>query len=203
MIYLASSSPRRAELLTQIGVKFDIIRVNIDESPLARESVEELVKRLSRAKGIKGRELLSAMKQDDLVLAADTLINLNGQVLGKPSSIDHCCTMLRQLSGRQHEVLTAVALISQQGQISQKCSINELTFKDLTDTEIEQYCNSEEPRDKAGAYAIQGKAAIFIKHLVGSYSAVMGLPLFETAQLLQQAGHGIQDSTYKINNDDE
>ena len=193
MIYLASSSPRRAELLTQIGVKFDIIRVNIDESPLAGEPAEEMVKRLSRAKAVKGRKLLPAMKQGDLVLAADTLINLQGQVLGKPTSIKHCCTMLRQLSGQQHEVLTAIALINQQGQISERCSVSQLSFKDLTDTEIEQYCHSEEPGDKAGAYAIQGKAAIFIEHLAGSYSAVMGLPLFETAQLLQQAGHNIQD----------
>ena len=193
MIYLASSSPRRAELLTQIGVKFNIIRVDIDETPLAGETVDELVKRLSRAKAIKGRELLPAMHKDDLVLAADTLINLHGQVLGKPASTQHCCEMLRQLSGQQHEVLTAIALINQQGQMSEKCSVNELTFKELNDSEIVQYCHSEEPGDKAGAYAIQGKAAIFIEHLVGSYSAVMGLPLFETAQLLQQAGYNIQD----------
>ena len=204
MIYLASSSPRRAELLAQIGVKFNIIRVNIDESPLHGESVEELVKRLSREKVVKGRELLPAMQKDDLVLAADTLINLHGQVLGKPASIQHCCSMLRQLSGQQHQVLTALALINQQGRISQKCSVNELTFRHLNELEIEQYCNSDEPGDKAGAYAIQGKAAIFIEHLVGSYSSVMGLPLFETAQLLQQAGHNIQGTTYKIkNNDDE
>jgi len=195
MIYLASSSPRRAELLTQIGVKFNILRADIDETPLEGEPAEELVQRLSREKAIKGKGLIPDMQSDDLVLAADTLISSQGQVLGKPESQTHCCSMLRQLSGQKHQVLTAVALINKQGLVTEECCVNEIIFKDLTDSEIEQYCSSEEPYDKAGAYAIQGKAAIFIKHLVGSYSAVMGLPLFETAQLLEQAEHYIKDIT--------
>ncbi len=187
MIYLASSSPRRAELLRQIGVKFDILRLDIDESAGKTESAEQLVLRLSREKAIQGRELLTSMKSDDLVLAADTLINLQGQILGKPASINQCCTMLRQLSGQTHQVLTALALINQQGRLTQSCSVNEIRFRNLDEQEIQLYCQSDEPLDKAGAYAIQGKAAIFIEHLSGSYSAVMGLPLFETAQLLAQA----------------
>lgn len=191
MIYLASSSPRRAELLSQIGVKFDIIRFDIDETPMNGESVAQLVQRLSREKAIQGRKVLSDMQTDDLILAADTLISFQEKVLGKPTSEQHCCSMLRQLSGQQHQVFTAIALINQQGQISEACRTNEIRFRDLDDLEIEQYCQSAEPFDKAGAYAIQGKAAIFIEHLEGSYSAVMGLPLFETARLLQQVGYNL------------
>ncbi len=192
MIYLASSSTRRAELLTQIGVQFNIIRVDIDESAYEGESAIDLVSRLSLEKAVKGRELLQSKNESGLVLAADTLINLHDKVLGKPVSVENCCSMLQQLSGQTHQVITAIALIDTDGQLSEKCSVNEITFRDLKKQEIEQYCNSEEPGDKAGAYAIQGKAAIFIEHISGSYSAVMGLPLFETAQLLQQAGYNIQ-----------
>jgi len=192
MIYLASSSPRRAELLRQIGVKFDIIRVDIDESPLVGEPVETLVARLSREKALKGREQLVSMHKDDLIVAADTLIELQGQVLGKPASRMHCQTMLRQLSGHKHEVLTALAVVDEQGHVYEKCTHNTITFRPLDRQEIEQYCASEEPADKAGSYAIQGRAAIFIEHLAGSYSSVMGLPLFETAQLLKQAGYNLK-----------
>ena len=192
MIYLASSSPRRAELLTQIGVQFNIIRLDIDESAYEGESAIDLVSRLSREKALKGHELLQSKNESGLVLAADTLINLQDKVLGKPVSVENCCSMLQQLSGQTHQVLTAIALIDPDGQLSGKCSVNEITFRNLKKQEIEQYCNSEEPGVKAGAYAIQGKAAIFIEHISGSYSAVMGLPLFETAQLLQQAGYNIQ-----------
>lgn len=196
MIYLASSSPRRAELLKQIGVKFDILHVNIDESPMVGESIDQLVTRLSREKAIKGKEILQSILKGDLVLAADTLISFQGRVLGKPGNSLNCKTMLGQLSGQKHQVLTAIALIDQKGKITEKCSVNEITFKDLNEQEIDQYCCSGEPEDKAGSYAIQGKAAMFIKHLAGSYSAVMGLPLFETAQLLQQAGHNITINNY-------
>ncbi len=191
MIYLASSSPRRAELLSQIGVQFNIIRVDIDESAKEGESAVEQVTRLSREKALKGSEQLQQLNQKGLVLAADTLINCQGKVLGKPASAEHCGFMLQQLSGKTHQVLTAVAVINQHGQLSEKCSINEITFRSLKQQEIDQYCSSTEPEDKAGAYAIQGKAAIFIEHISGSYSAVMGLPLFETANLLQQAGYNI------------
>lgn len=191
MLYLASSSPRRAELLTQIGVKFGIIHVNIDETALAGETVEQQVIRLSREKALKGRLQLSEFKQDDLVLAADTLIGLDGQVIGKPDSEQHCCSILKRLSDRQHEVFCGVALVNSNGHVNEKSTVNKIQFRQLTPLEINQYCHSGEPLDKAGAYAIQGAAAIFIQHLAGSYSAVMGLPLFETAQLLGQAGYEI------------
>lgn len=189
MIYLASASSRRAELLAQIGVRFDTIRCDIDESALEGETVVEQVTRLCHAKAIRAREKLPRMQLGDLIIAADTLISLNGRVMGKPDSEAHCCSMLSQLSGQRHQVLTAVALIDHKGLIHQVCSRNEISFRHLEPAEIEAYCASAEPADKAGAYAIQGKAAIFIAHLEGSYSSVMGLPLFETAQLLKQAGY--------------
>ncbi len=189
MIYLASSSPRRAELLTQIGVKFEVLPVEVNETANAGESAAELVLRLSREKAEEARKQLLKRQLNGLVLASDTLISFQQQVLGKPESRSHCCSMLRQLSGQQHQVLSAVAIINAEDQIFQHNSINEITFRDLSEQEISQYCDSDEPGDKAGSYAIQGRAAVFIKHLSGSYSSVMGLPLFETAQLLQQAGY--------------
>jgi len=189
VLYLASSSPRRAELLTQIGVEFTILNVDIDETPQPGEPVADLVLRLSREKALAGRYQLDAMQGDDLILAADTLIHLQGQILGKPDSDQSCRAMLQQLSGCTHQVLTAIALINADAETVQRCSHNEITFRVLSEQEIERYCCSAEPLDKAGAYAIQGKAAIFIRQLEGSYSSVMGLPLFETAELLQQAGY--------------
>lgn len=189
MLYLASSSPRRAELLTQIGVEFTILKVDVDETPLPGEQIADLVIRLSRQKALTGRQQLSGLQADDLILAADTLIHLDGRMLGKPDSYSDCCSMLQQLSGRRHQVLTAIALIDAAGKVRDRCSHNEITFKPLSAQEIERYCHSGEPMDKAGAYAIQGKAAIFIRQLEGSYSSVMGLPLFDTAELLQQAGY--------------
>ncbi len=188
MLYLASKSPRRAELLRQIGVKFAIIDSKIDESAHDGESITELVARLSCDKASHARECFQGMAEDDWILAADTLIHLRGQIIGKPGSAADCCHILRQLSGETHEVVTAVALIDYPGKLSHRISRNEISFRPLSEAEIEAYCASTEPHDKAGAYAIQGKAARFIQHMSGSYSAVMGLPLFETAQLLEQAG---------------
>jgi len=192
MIYLASSSPRRAELLAQIGVKFKILRVDIDESAADQESARRLATRLSRQKAEQARQQLGNMQPDDLILAADTLISLEGEILGKPQSCADCEAMLSSLSARQHQVISAVALIDAQGEMTQSCTSNEIVFRSLTTGEIRQYCRSGEPLDKAGSYAIQGFAAIFIEHLSGSYSSVMGLPLFETAQLLQQAGYALK-----------
>lgn len=192
MIYLASASPRRAELLAQIGVEFKVIVGDIDETPLPGESADDLVTRLSHEKAIQGCEQLAPMREDDLVIAADTAISLNGQPMGKPDSVAHCCSMLGQLSGQRHRVVTAVAIVNRQGQLWASCSRNQIHFRALEAAEIGDYCASSEPMDKAGAYAIQGKAAIFIEHLEGSYSSVMGLPLFETAQLLKQAGYRMQ-----------
>lgn len=193
MLYLASQSPRRAELLRQIGIKFDIIDSIIDETAHAHETPSELVLRLSREKAQHGRRQLSGMQKGDWVLASDTLIVMNDQVIGKPDSEQHCVQILSLLSGKEHQVFSAVALVGVDGETHDAISCNRIRFRNIRAVEIEQYCQLMEPRDKAGAYAIQGKAAIFIENLQGSYSAVMGLPLFETAQLLQRVGFNLLD----------
>jgi septum formation protein len=193
MLYLASQSPRRAELLRQIGIKFDIIDGEIDETPIAHESPSETVARLSLQKALKGYQQLTEIQADDWVLASDTLIEIHDKVIGKPESTQQCRQILELLSGQEHQVLSAIALVGCKGEIHQTTSYNRIKFRNIRPEEIEQYCKLDEPRDKAGAYAIQGKAAIFIEYLEGSYSSVMGLPLYETAQLLQQVGFNLLD----------
>jgi len=186
MIYLASSSPRRAELLDQIGVKFSVHAIEIDETRSAGEAPAEYVCRMATEKAQVAARQLSTQQDDYCVLAADTTIALDGDIIGKPADRDQCRCILGQLSARQHLVLTAVALATPNG-IACRLAQSRVSFKALSPCEIESYCASDEPMDKAGAYAIQGKAALFIQHLEGSYSAVMGLPLHETAELLQSA----------------
>lgn len=191
MLYLASTSPRRAELLTQIGVQFHTLHSEIDETPQPAETPQHLVLRLSRQKAQQARRQLADMRSDDLVIAADTLIVLDQKVLGKPVSQQDCRAMLEKLSGRRHQVMSAVSVLDANEQLEQACSLSEVLFRPLAAEEISAYCASAEPMDKAGSYAIQGRAALFIEHLSGSYSAVMGLPLFETGKLLQQFGYNI------------
>ena len=185
MIYLASSSPRRAELLRQIGVEFRVLAVDIDESQLAAETPEQYVCRVAKAKAEAVDKV--ADNSDIPILAADTTIAIDGTIIGKPDGQKHCECILSKLSGRTHQVLTCVAL-RYQGTTKLVLSTNQVQFRSLEQSEIEKYCSSEEPMGKAGAYAIQGKAAIFVEKIEGSYSSVMGLPLFETAKILQQAG---------------
>jgi septum formation protein len=184
MIYLASSSPRRAILLDQIGIQFKVLSVDIDESKNTEESAELYVRRMAETKALAGKNQISA---DAPVIAADTIITIDGNILGKPNDHTQCGEILTILSGRQHQVLSAVALFSE-GETRLRVSKNTVSFRRLEASEIEAYCASDEPLDKAGAYAIQGRAAVFIDHLEGSYSSVMGLPLFETAELLKQVG---------------
>lgn len=191
MLYLASQSPRRAELLRQIGIKFDIIDSDVDETPVEHESPAQTVARLSLQKALKGVQQLADMQPDDWVLASDTLIEIDNQVIGKPESEKHCRQILELLSGKEHQVLSAIALVGKQGDIHQATSYNKIKFRQIRPEEIVQYCQLKEPRDKAGAYAIQGHAAIFIENLQGSYSGVMGLPLYETAQILQKVGFNL------------
>ena len=185
MIYLASNSPRRAQLLHQIGVEFKVLAVEVDESQLADETPEQYVTRVAKAKAEAGSNASDSNAIP--ILAADTTIALDGKIIGKPDGCEQCRCILSNLSGRRHQVLTCVALCYR-GETTLTLSTNWVKFRDLKDTEIMSYCASEEPMDKAGAYAIQGKAAIFVENLEGSYSSVMGLPLFETARILQQAG---------------
>jgi septum formation protein len=184
-IYLASASPRRRELLQQIGVSFRLVGTELDETPRLSEAPAAYVARLAAAKADAG--WLSRSAAIAPVLAADTAVVLDGAILGKPRDRDDAEHMLLQLSGRTHEVMTAVAVRSSAGN-QVKVSHSLVTFRILDAAEVRAYWDTGEPRDKAGAYAIQGFAAIFIEDLRGSYSGVMGLPLFETAELLKALG---------------
>lgn len=185
-IYLASASPRRRVLLQQIGVSFRVIAADLDETALPGESPLAYVSRLAQAKAAAGWER-SRDSGGTPVLAADTAVVLDGRILGKPRGLDDAIAILLQLSGRAHEVMTAVALCTAQG-IEFKVSRSTVTFRSIDPGEARAYWETGEPSDKAGSYAIQGYAAVFIGDLQGSYSGVMGLPLFETAALLKAAG---------------
>lgn len=185
-VYLASGSPRRRELLQQIGVSFRLLSTGLDETPLRNETPAAYVSRLAAAKSEAGW-LHKRDPEGAPVLAADTAVVLDGIILGKPQHWDDAKNMLIRLSGRTHEVLTAVALRSAAG-AEVKLSRSLVTFREIDAAEAAAYWDTGEARDKAGAYAIQGYAAIFITDLKGSYSGVMGLPLFETAGLLRSAG---------------
>jgi septum formation protein len=185
-LYLASGSPRRRELLQQIGVSFRVVGTAVDEAVRLVETASAYVLRLAAAKADAGWER-SRDATDVPVLAADTAVVLDGKILGKPADRQDGEGMLRQLSGRTHEVLTAVALRTANG-LQSRISRSEVTFRSIAADEARAYWETGEPSDKAGAYAIQGRAAIFIADLRGSYSGVMGLPLFETAELLRKAG---------------
>ena len=185
-VYLASESPRRRELLQQIGVPFRVVGAAVDESVRSGEAPAAYVARLAAAKADVGWER-NRGAIDGPVLAADTSVVLDAKILGKPADREDAEAMLRQLSGRTHEVLTAVALRTVNG-LRSRLSRSEVTFRRIAAAEARAYWETGEPCDKAGAYAIQGRAAVFIAELRGSYSGVMGLPLFETAELLSEAG---------------
>jgi len=189
MIYLASSSPRRRDLLRQLGVSFRILDPEVDESIRCDETPDALVRRLAALKAQAGRGLL-ADGGADLVLGADTIVVQNGEVLGKPRDASHACELLMGLSGCCHRVLSAVALASADD-TGMRLSESRVCFRQLSKQECEAYAATGEPLDKAGGYAIQGRAAAFVSDLQGSYSGVVGLPLYETAELLREAGVGI------------
>lgn len=184
--YLASGSPRRRELLTQIGLQFKQILPEVDESRDGNESPSVYVKRLARLKAREGVALLAGA-QNKPVLGADTIVVLNDTVFGKPSDLDEAFAMLMALSGQTHQVMTAVAVVSPE---SEKviCSCSTVLFRDIHPEEARLYGQTGEPLDKAGAYAIQGAGAIFVKAIQGSYSGIVGLPLMETADLLGEFG---------------
>jgi len=186
LILLASSSPRRRELLNQIRVRYQVCPIRVDETPIPRESPKAYVMRLAQAKAQAAR----ATTGSDLpVLGADTAVVIDGQILGKPSTQSQALSYLRRLSGRCHEVLSAVCLnLSRPPQNLAALSISRVYFRKLSEEEICAYWHTGEPKDKAGAYAIQGLGAIFVERLEGSFSGVMGLPLYETACLLKKAG---------------
>lgn len=181
---LASTSPRRRELLQQIGVSFEAVSAAVDETPSPRESPEDYVRRVAAEKSLAGQQLSGGSLP---VLGADTEVVLDGEVFGKPQHFEQARAMLTRLSGRVHCVLSAVSL-RRGDRHWQAISASSVRFRDLSGDEIEAYWASGEPRDKAGAYAIQGHGALFVRHLEGSFSGVMGLPLYETGLLLKEIG---------------
>jgi septum formation protein len=184
-IYLASQSPRRRELLAQIGVRFELLPLDEDETPLANEAPRDYVMRVCRLKAQAGwRAVLAQELPHYPVLTADTTVALGGDILGKPVDAAEAEDMLRRLSGGRHEVLSAVAVTLGE-RTEERLSVTSVTFAQLDDERIQRYVQSGEWRGKAGAYGIQGQAACFAQHIEGSYSGVMGLPLFETAELLR------------------
>ena len=196
MIYLASRSPRRRELLKQVGVNFEIVLLredekrapDIDETPKLDEKADAYALRVACAKAelaahYMGRRALPARP----VLAADTTVVCDGRIIGKPADRTDAAAILGRLAGRQHEVVSAVAL-AMGGRVEQAVSVSKVWFRPLTPDEIRRYVASGEPLDKAGAYAIQGRAAAFATRIEGSYSGIMGLPLAETAELMSKFG---------------
>lgn len=184
LIYLASASPRRSELLRQIGIAHEVRAVSVDESVDPGEAPVEYVLRLAEAKARALWEQLPAGERLP-VLAADTTVALEGEIFGKPADHAEAAAMLSRLSGRTHQVHTAVALRHARGGAARVTS-SSVSLREVSPAEIDWYCGTGEPMDKAGGYAVQGRAAVFIRHLSGSYSGVMGLPLFETWELLSQ-----------------
>ncbi|MDR5901432.1 septum formation inhibitor Maf [Halomonas marinisediminis] len=189
VLCLASASPRRRDLLVSIGVSLEICPVDIDETPAPSEGAEAYVTRLARDKALAGAE-----RSHLPTLGSDTAVVRDGEILGKPEGPEHAAAMLRSLAGREHQVLTAVAVIGPAG-LLERCVATRVVMREISDAEIAAYWATGEPADKAGGYAIQGRAAVFIAHIAGSHSAVVGLPLYETAELLRRQGVALWDGT--------
>jgi septum formation protein len=189
LIYLASASPRRSALLNQIGVPHRVQPVDVDETARGDEAADHYVRRLAVLKAEALWHKLAAAHgcAGAAVLGADTAVVLDDEILGKPRDEQDCLRMLKLLSARTHQVFTAVALRASDG-CQSRVNVSEVTFRKLADEEIQRYWRSGEPADKAGAYAVQGRAALFIERIAGSYSGIMGLPLFETGELLAAVG---------------
>jgi len=201
-IYLCSQSPRRRELLKQIGINFDMLllrsnargKADVDETPLANEIPETYVLRICEEKARAGCAALRFRSLPILpVLAADTTVTLDNRILGKPENAEHAAEMLRELSGREHQVLSAVA-VSMGEQVEVSLSTSAVRFAKLDEERIKNYLLTREYADKAGSYGIQGYAGAFVEHLSGSYSGVMGLPLFETIELLKRFNYPLRNS---------
>ena len=187
-LYLASRSPRRREILDQIGVRYELVAGDIDETPKAGETPEDYVARMACEKAGVG---LVAMQEAGMVqrpvLAADTSVVVDSKILGKPVDREEAMAMLSELAGRDHQVMTAVA-VSDGDRMESRLSITRVLFNPLSEEQIARYWETGEPRDKAGAYGIQGLGAVFVRELQGSYSGVVGLPIAETVDLLDCFG---------------
>ena len=183
-IYLASGSPRRREILEQLGFMTERVHADVDESVIAGEDAISYTRRLAEEKAAAGWNVATALGLPPrLLLSADTTVVQDGVIFGKPADTDDAFRMLRGFSGRTHQVVTSVAVrLHDRTEIA--TSITDVRFKALSDAEIERYLDTGEPFDKAGSYGIQGKASVFVEHISGSFTGVVGLPIFETAQLL-------------------
>jgi septum formation protein len=195
-IYLASKSPRRRELLRQVGVDFDLLMLrndpvrgaDVSEEVLPGEAPHDYVVRVAREKGAFAWNVLQQRRQPlRAVLTADTTVTIDNEILGKPGNQEEAVAMLERLSGRTHQVLTSVA-VHYSNLTEHITQVSDVRFAKLTPAQIRAYCATPEPYDKAGGYGIQGLAALFVEHIEGSHSGIMGLPLFETANLLRKAG---------------
>jgi septum formation protein len=184
-LILASASPRRLELLAQLDVQFSVLPTDTDESVLAGESPEAYVNRMALDKAGRGLQLA---QRTACILGADTAVVIGGRILGKPRDREDGLQMLQMLSGQTHQVLSGIA-VTDGTRVQQRLSITEVTFGVVSADARAAYWDTGEPCDKAGAYAIQGRGAVFVRHIAGSYSGVVGLPLFETAELLRGFGY--------------
>ena len=196
-IYLASRSPRRRELLAQVGIPFDVLLfrsgqredAEIDESVLPGESPDDYVVRVARAKAVFGQQVITLRRLlPRLVLSADTTVDVGGDIVGKPRDEEAARAVLRRLSGATHRVLTAVA-VAEGSFVRHVLNVSDVRFRSLDEPEIRRYVSSGEPMDKAGAYGIQGRAGAFVEEIRGSHSGIVGLPLCDTVMLLRQAGY--------------
>lgn len=202
MLVLASASPRRKELLSLLVKEFKVLPADIDETPFHQEIAKDYVVRMAAEKAkaaINKYKVQADADPSAIFMASDTSVVIEGEILGKPSSLDDSRSMLRRLSGRSHQVITSLCLCDLEfNQVVTKCIINDVLFRDISDVEIERYWKTGEPHDKAGSYAIQGLGAVFVRSMSGSYSAVVGLPLYEAAQMLAQFGiHPLEELSHE------
>jgi septum formation protein len=202
MLVLASASPRRKELLSLLVKEFEVLPADIDETPMYQENAEDYVVRMAIDKA--SAAALKYRQQADFdmsatFIASDTSVVIDGRILGKPASLEDSLSMLRLLSGRSHKVITSLCFSNlQREHIATKLVVSDVLFREISNVEIEQYWKTGEPQDKAGSYAVQGLGAIFVRSISGSYSAVVGLPLYETAQLLAQFGiHSLEEMSHE------
>ncbi|QKK80860.1 Maf family protein [Marinomonas primoryensis] len=202
MLVLASASPRRKELLSLLVKEFEVLPADIDETPMYQENAEDYVVRMAIEKA--SAAALKYRQQADFdmsatFIASDTSVVIDGRILGKPASLEDSLSMLRLLSGRSHKVITSLCFSNLQHEhIATKLVVSDVLFRKISNVEIEQYWKTGEPQDKAGSYAVQGLGAIFVRSISGSYSAVVGLPLYETAQLLAQFGiHSLEEMSHE------
>lgn len=191
MIYLASKSPRRQELLRLLGVEFQILTEEVDETMDPSLLPEDEVRRVS---ALKAQAVMSRVTEEDTVISADTIVVADGRIMGKPKTEEEAVQMLRALSGRTHRVMTGLSV--RRGSRAESVTVTtEITFRTLSEREIAAYVRSGEPMDKAGAYGIQGGASIFVSHLCGDYFNVMGLPVCTLTQLLRSFGVSVAEGT--------